>query len=147
MGKTQIPIHVLQTEKPDKLFFLTHSQYVANLPDGPANRSMSGRNVRVHQKQQTHFQLLCLHLPGHFIGEQAPITIPTHKVWAFRLHSAHCSKVRRRHFFKGWRERKPLKLIGFEQVKWLLWTQVPRQFPAIESSTFPFSVQVEEGPS
>src|SRR2546426_12741195 len=52
----------------------------------------------------------------------------------------------RRYGFKcGW-NRQALKLIRFEQVKWLVWAQIACQFQAIECTTSPFSVQIEKRP-
>src|SRR5690348_7535093 len=105
---------------------------------------MTGGKVRVHQQQQTNLHSLRVHLARYLISDQSAITITTQKVRSLRLHAAHHFKVGCCHLFKGWWERLLIKLVGFKQVKRLLWSLASCQFPAIESATLPFSMQVEK---
>src|SRR5260370_24623007 len=98
--KAQVPIHMLEREKPFKLLLLANPQQLANATDDTASQSMTGRKVWVHQKHQTDRLASRLQLPGHFIGQQTSIAIPTQKVWALCLNAAHCFNVCLCHLLK-----------------------------------------------
>src|SRR5712691_1615306 len=85
-------------------------------------------------------------LPGYFISHQPSIAKATQEVWPLCLNGTQRLNMSRRHLFKCRRNWQPLKIIGFQDIKWLIRPQVARQVQAVEAASGPISVQEEEWP-
>src|SRR5437588_13000540 len=100
----------------------------------------SVRSRRIYQNQQVNSLPFCVKLPGHFIGQKAPIAKASQQVWTLWLNRTQRPNMSCCHSFESERDLHTIKFIGFQDVKWLIRSQTACQLQGIEAATIPIAV-------